>query len=271
LKVQNSPNVQHEFNETGITIRYDPRQEFATTVHPSYRSVRPLYRNAIWDRIQEKAGQLRDAQVACPQGIFLCDSGCELLRDQKFMRQVLARAFADNPNLSFISVVSVNDDRGFGRRSQRSVQYSLFTQESEFPLGAQSVERTASAFHQLPVPVLTPYSAHSNLSYGPILSVSKIGGWEMSSHFLKLSSRVLMEVLAGKVPAATLFYENAQKLKEPPREQLALRSLYEKGLTIGSISVEHCLDEDDDWIRIEFKPDPATSAFHLRKPSRAKQ
>lgn len=90
-------------------------------------------------------------------------------------------------------------------------------------------------------------------------------GLEVSSNELKISSRLLQEILAGKIPWDKIFYylgfEGISGSISIPNRFLTMLN---SGKIFGEIIIENGEDEkDDDWIVFKFKDDPAISPFRI--------
>ena len=227
--------------------------------HPAYKAVRPLDRNAVANAIGEKAGQLRESQFNCAHGVFLCDGGCELLFERASVERIVGKAFTDHPNLSFV-VIAVVSDGGTRGGKRGELLHRLFINAGEFPLTADAQDYISQALKQIPLAVQPAHQASANLTFGPFEGMTHFGGVEMSVHSLKISSRVLLQVLAGVLPASAIFGESKQG---DTHEQKVLRSRLEEGYTIRDVTIDRCPDEDDDWLTIEFDEDPAASGLKL--------
>ena len=86
----------------------------------------------------------------------------------------------------------------------------------------------------------------------------------MTNNTFKISSRVLHELLAGRI-SSDRFMElhgwDASQAGNGFRANLFRRAL-ESGRMIKTIRVEPGGDKDDDWLEFEFgAPDPAVSPF----------
>jgi hypothetical protein len=87
----------------------------------------------------------------------------------------------------------------------------------------------------------------------------------MSNKQIKISSRALLELLAGEVPIETFFSDHGHFSvidKDSKHNLFKLKS--REGCLFTQIRIEKCKTEDDDWVVFEFgDPDPATSLFHI--------
>jgi hypothetical protein len=76
---------------------------------------------------------------------------------------------------------------------------------------------------------------------------------------VKMSARMLLELLAGKKSAAEFEQEFGMTATENP-----FRRMLAQGRLISSIKVEHLPEEDDDVVTVEFgEVDPAVAPFRV--------
>jgi hypothetical protein len=101
------------------------------------------------------------------------------------------------------------------------------------------------------------------------VGLSSKGGWKMTSKEVKLSSRAIQELLAGRLTQEEFFKlhrmidgQGAKAIANPFEIALA------GGRSIESMRVEKNRDKDDDWIVFRFgEPDPAIFRFRAPKKS----
>jgi hypothetical protein len=68
-------------DEADVRIGYDPNQKFASGGHTSYTVVYSLNENSLYSALIEKAKQLRGTGFDGPLGIFVCDGGCDFVKN----------------------------------------------------------------------------------------------------------------------------------------------------------------------------------------------
>ena len=86
------------------------------------------------------------------------------------------------------------------------------------------------------------------------------GGSVMSRNEIRMSARELLDLLAGR-----LDYELFAKRHDAGGGNL-FRLFRDSGRMISSAAIEHCPDEDDDWVVLRFKDgDPAMCDFTVPK------
>ena len=92
----------------------------------------------------------------------------------------------------------------------------------------------------------------------------------MTDRSLKMSSRLLAELLAGKRSIEEVHKLQRWRFKVDPQDNRATLNQFERWLDEGrlpiSIKVEPDPDGTDDWVEFEFgEPDPAVSPFRVRE------
>lgn len=125
-----------------------------------------------------------------------------------------------------------------------------------------ALEKAISGF---PDPLLEPVNAVRRCAekgYG----LGKRGGYKVSFNSIRISSRALLQLLAGDISQDQFFEAhgwNKPVLGDIRKNQFRLA--LERGLMFGAARVEAVGNEDDDWIEFDFTdPDPAISPFRVR-------
>ena len=75
---------------------------------------------------------------------------------------------------------------------------------------------------------------------------------------IRMSLLSLQYLLSGHIPANKFVEGNAELMKQ-------FKLATDRGFIISSVGVEHCPDEDDDWLEIELEQTAPTHV--LREPS----
>ena len=85
----------------------------------------------------------------------------------------------------------------------------------------------------------------------------------MTYKSVKLSARILLKLLAGRIDQAEFQRQVGLSFgKGPGPGPNVFEHWLREGRLIAGIDIERCPDKDDDWIRISFSdPDPAISKF----------
>ena len=159
-----------------------------------------------------------------------------------------------HPHISFVLAFEVVQN--FGGNSNQVIIYFEKGKEMNAEL-----EDFLSNFHEksdglFPYPVRSAMNAANSLkSTKPHITGSFFGGCTMSGNKIKLSSRTILDLLAGNIT-----YE---EFPEAYKNYFKRRA--SEGKLIDEIKIEKAPDEeDDDWLIIEFgEPDAAVSPFKM--------
>ena len=254
-----------------VRVAYDPNNRSFTGGHFSPSSVFSLRHNPVYNSLKRKSEKLRDCQYEGVRGVFLCDGGCDVLRPHSFhsggqpaAKKIIDKAFRDNPTLSFVVLMSVEEERHhFDWRVSRALRMDFLSNpQGKCVVGHRFWAGMQRAFEDVPRPQATPTNALDHAMTAKHKGLSFSGSGSMSNGQVKIPSRMLTEILAG-----TLNYFEASKSEDGPLKSIGWMKRYfhaqlQAGKTIAEISVERCPDEDDDWITIRYGPsDPAISMF----------
>jgi hypothetical protein len=266
-------NVTIDDEDVGIDIVVDPSKSpytscgFAAYDVPTIRDRNPLY-NAL----KGKANQLRGAQGV--SGIIVGDGDCAALAErQATSRSVTPESIAQEllrqySSLDFVLLITVRED-------QRPMFPPTTPTRRLFPILVCRNDRTTSEIlkdvfremlNKLPRPVRTPINGALRAREADY-EMGHHGGFTLSGPKIRVSSRELIEVLAGLRTLDDNGARNVEAVRRipgrPNEAKLAfLRQLQEGRLPIR-ITVENMDENDDDgWIEFEFgDPDPAIAPF----------
>ena len=286
-QVSQNPNVPREYmiktEDIDVTIGYNPDQEFASGGHADYTQIFSLTENNIYERLDEKFIQLRETGFKGPLGIFLCDGGCSFLNRRRLSKEsswiaedIIRHFLRENTLINFVVIFTVRPKHPLKRFSLDKQHYQVFTYYYErLPFGDISVH-IPQILRKLDSIFLEPESDALNainFLKGRNPKEGKLHLEGMQMYFkqnvikVKISSRMLLELLAGKMEQKQLFeryrFFHGGMRGDPNPFELALRN----GQLIDEVSVEKSDYEDDDWITFKLSgPDPAISPFVVPKP-----
>lgn len=264
-EIRHSPKLKRDLSVAKpgvqITITYDPAQEFFSLNHLSYTVPFSATQNAIWRALEEKASQLNLAEFNGIRAVILCDGGCDALNrwGQKGLDfdadDIVRRFLAANGKVEFVLALLVNSD-GNLRSSPENLRIVAKTwlRKSNEPGAslAKYLHETLPA--QFPKPENNPYSAYEVSDEGKPFN----GGGIMSSRSIKISSRAVANLFAGRTTLEDFMRGN------PHVKDYFARAIAQ-GRMLSGTKIESCPNRDDDWMEFEFsEPDPAISRF--RKP-----
>lgn len=271
------PNVPHSTKvlqeRIDITLNYDPRnRESVTGGYPSYNIAYSRTRNPLANALKSKADQLRNTRYKGAKGIICCDGGCGIFAKRTGgelhygHREIVEQFFRNNTSIGFIVLVWVTDEGWVWTNDRRREVQTVIYQSmvADHKLSNIAYQLVQKAVNSLPQPIRTAINAvravESEIDRG---GASFYGGWSMAGPQIKLSSRTLADLLAGRIDQERFF-------KEHGSHPFNVRAFFEKQLAEGrmitELGVESTQEQDDDWIVLRFgEPDPAISPFRGAK------
>jgi hypothetical protein len=271
-----SAAFEYNDGETVFTVGYDQAQRYAGGGHLSYDVAVSLTNNPIFKALKAKAAQLRGAPEDAIRLIILCDGDCGTMRSKhtssmSFSARAIAEDFLrQNRSVDLVLLVSVTSSGyDWSSRGELLMHYELVAARS----GPRPARLSNAAFETvraalecavatLPQPVLEPINAARRcLENGYGLGLS---GAYMTDRTFKISSRVLHELLAGRITSDRFMELHGWDDSSAGRGIGAntFKRMLESGRLFKTIRVEPGGDKDDDWLAFEFgTPDPAVSLF----------
>lgn len=262
-------------NSIDISINYDPKQNDGFNwSYPSYTTAYSLKKNPVYNALKDKASQLKKTNYDGSISIILCDGGCRLLKDighkmlNYDLRDIIQHFLSKNSSISFVLTFvverAVNQFKPMG---DPYIKIRMFPNISVF----ENVDKNLLACinnvgKMLPKPVTDAMNATNRLKGDKRNEgLSFYGGWEMANSTIRISSRALHDLLAGRVDQKT-FLEDHQLI--PTQTRPTAINYFEfnlrEGRMIEEIRVEKSKVKDDDWLVIKFgNPDSAISPFKL--------
>jgi len=264
--VCNAPDQCHTYqalhSDTRVHFAYDPQRRGCNSgQYLSYAIANRIDQNPVYNALKSKADQLKATNYRGIQGIFLCDGGCHTLRDSaswaNFSADEIVRHFlAQFESVAFVLVITVKERWSPPNREVTIVPVLSTRAKCNIDSELQPVIRELLA--QMPKPVDTPENALRQLKHRKGLSGRYWGNLHMSRD-VKLSARILLEILAGE-----------RKLEEFERDfslnsgRNPFRRALAEGRMISDVSVERRANDDDDIITLHFgKKDAAIGPFKI--------
>jgi hypothetical protein len=281
-----------EFREINIThaglcliLSYVPGQRFSLASYRSYRDATKRDSNPLFNCLEYKRKQLRDALYKGCKGIIVCDGGCELLTknsaswDSYSKEQILTEFFRKNTSISFVLLLWVEETRESSStpRPHKVNGQIAINPRATYSLPGELKDLLRRLPEQWPQPIQTGEDSRLELEgYGP-QQVPRYWGRRFGSYKMgigpntvtyRMSVRELMEILSGRRTQRAFEEENgfadASSRGGPinPFENALRRSL-----TVSTVKIEHMQDRDDDWIEFRMTgPDPALAPFQVPPP-----
>lgn len=274
--IKNNPHdsLSLQIEEEGISIKvlYKPEDQFSSIGggHPSYTVPYSLKENPIYRQLKKKAEKLRKSNYPGILGIFLCDGGCDSLNKNMYtpsgysQEDIIKEFFRKNTSISFVVVFTPEKKRGVDGSTRKYIKSKFYgNHNARYPVGDAFGNYLQRICNFIPSPESMPVNAIYHLKSKKAEGLSNYGGYQMSGDEIKISSRMIVELLGGVLDYKK-FDEDHKAFRsdgQNPISEFFLRQLME-GKMIEEVSVEKCADEDDDWIRFKFGgKDAAISEF----------
>jgi hypothetical protein len=269
--------------KVSFTLGYSASSKHWSGHYPSYVATYSVVRNPVYASLKKKLKQLKEATTnvgEVPLGVILCDGNCRLLQPDNLggvgainLEQVISLFFKRNKSISFVLVLTFPPARAqaFGSIQQdKAIVGRLYTNSTaRIAIDPEPMLAILNeSLRTMPRPVASasgalawmerPTSKHTGRPFG---SLSWSGG--IMNETVKVSARLVLDMLAGKITAA----EFAEHLGQPGQPDWAANPFVRAqrtGQLIKNITVTHVDHEDDDWLEIEFgPPDPAVTRFRI--------
>lgn len=271
-------NIPLHYGSCRLSISYDSEAHTGGGAYLSYTAAYSLTRNPIYTSLKRKAQQLRDSGFDGCKGIILCDGNCALLRSRMTGvenysdHQIVEKFLSENSSVSFVATLWIEKAGGvFGRAKACWTRMKLFRNSgARFPL-PDAIAHALSQFPTLlPPPANDALNASREIAEGKYgIGASHYGGSTMSignrSTSIRISSRALLDLLAGKVPPNRFIEDHfASRTVDGAHIVNPFEIALRKGQTISDLSVEKQRDDDDDWITFKLSgPDAGVSPFRI--------
>lgn len=258
-----------------FTLSYIPGQLYATCSHAAYTVPGSLKDNPLARRIKAKTGQLRGAPADLPRGLIVCDAGSDLMRrkdnlnGQDYSRRHIALdALEATTAIDFVLMVSVVAERKILDPRTTYQWRSDFVASRRAMMEGRLADGMAARiegvfremFGRLPPLVNDAMNvAHRVLeAEGP----NMIGGYRWEGDMFKISSRAVMDLLAGTLSQNDFQEAYGWHPDDPHGARNPFAMAKARGQLIRSVNIEASQDSDDDWLVVQFgRPDPAVTPF----------
>lgn len=245
--------------------------------HPSYNRAESLTQNPLYNALRGKARKLRGIDGI--KGVIACDGDCGSMappsfgRDNRFgERAIMDEFLRQNRSFTFVLAITVKQDqRGpFGPPPDPKLHFTLAVQPGH--PNTNALDRLFRAMAaRLPKPHNLPINAAMR-AREPGYGWGKHGALHKSNNELKMSARLVMEVLAGKRTIEQLHELQRWRSKDAPQDNHTLYNPFERWLDDGQLPIELNIEADpegtDDMIVFKVgEPDAAISPFRLPSSS----
>jgi hypothetical protein len=271
--------VHHRSPDIAINIQYQPGvgRGVGSTSYGSYTSTTVKDNNPLFNALKSKAGQLRQSGYSGIRGIIVCDRGSRIFTEMSNwatfnMDEVISDFFRQHSSVSFVVTMGIRS-----RLSAPAGTSHLYVEPKVFVRGTDraedwvpSVNRlVAQVTDSLPQIFQTPENAVISMDWNRSTMHTKpyLGGSEMTRNEVRISSRELLDLLAGRLDQRR-FAEN-----HDTGGGTNIFSIFRsQGRMITAASVEHRPEDDDDQVILRFGAgDPAVSKFRIPKSTESAQ
>jgi len=269
-----APTFTVSDGEALIHLTVDPRASpYSSISHAVYDLPFIRDRNPLYSILHDKAKQLRGASGIV--GIIVGDVGSATLANlmsgsgalggkavaQEFLRQ--------HSSIHFVLLISVREPPFSWYRAQPTERWLVWelvgSKLNSPPAEFESLIRRAMEL--LPKPLAMAANA-ARRAKEPGFGLGHHGGYEMSGSRLRVSSREVVELLAGRSTVEEINRKRDELSDDGPSGlPNTLPRLMELYLSQGRMPIKVSLtktdeDESDDWMEFEFgPPDPAITPF----------
>lgn len=242
-----------------FTISYDPRQRAAMMTHLGFTGLTFVDQNVIYNRLQEKAEKLIGVEEPALLGVMLCDGDCEALRSHRHFSSyhvddVVHHFLRRYPEMCFVMTFRAVQEFGYEKQNGFATMLYIGDSHKAHINAIESILREAGQF--LPEPERDATNArHLINSRASHAGDSFIGGLTVGGNEIKISARVVLDLLCGRLSQEMFNERYSVNPFEFERQQ---------GHLISEVILEGGGEtHDDDWLRIRFseQPDPAVSPF----------
>jgi hypothetical protein len=274
--IKNNPHdslsLQIEEDRVSIRVLYNPEDQFSSIGggHRSYTVPYSLKENPIYRQLTKKAEKLRKSNYPGILGIFLCDGGCDSLNKNMYtpsgysQEDIIKEFFRKNTSISFVVVFTPEEKRGVDGSTRKYIKSKFYgNHNARYPVGDAFGNYLQRICNFIPSPESMPVNAISHLKSKKAEGLPNYGGYQMSGDEIKISSRMIVELLGGVLDYKK-FDEDHKACRSDKQNPVSefFRGQLRDGKMIEEISVEKCANEDDDWIRFKFGgKDAAISEF----------
>jgi hypothetical protein len=262
-------------SDANISINYNPGGKYSSGSYPAYTVAYSITRNPVYNALKRKSNQLKQSGYRGYRAILLCDGGCHLFRDKLYspdtfrMSDIICKFLRDTSSIDLILTFSIQSRlKPFYSGTELYSEIQFFTNSGTLTTFADQLSNELKSL--IPKPVLDATNGVNHLKGKHRKEgLSHYGGWQMSGNTIRISARALLDLLAGRVSQKKFFEDHKLTPTETHKDAVNYfeRSL-KQGRLIDGIKLERSIDEDDDWIVIQFgNPDPAIARLVLPKTS----
>jgi hypothetical protein len=285
--VKNAPDRPAAISVPGfdVSIIYQPGQYGFSGHHPSFTVPFSIEKNPLMNALRDKADQLRGTGFPGLRGIFVCDGHCDVVRSPSTSGvaspnvssgQIVKRFLRRSRSVGFVSLLTVPQPYPpFPAKSFRFHSELFLNPQGEHPCTSPQVTALRALPDVLPPAARTPANALHFLQSTESLPDSSYnsfcGGGQMADTEIRLSTRALVRVLAGRVSIAEFLRDH--RMTDATGAIPFFENQLKAGRMLVAARVERVPDEDDDWMVLTFgESDSAIAPFResVQRPTAPK-
>jgi len=262
--VKQSPSVSASRKireeDLAVDVTYSPDGQHFSYSHPSFDIIDKARANVIRNALNDKDEHFRESGWEGTAGVAICDAGFNFGRPRLAGRtlgleDVVRQFFREKPRISFVIAAFFK----YEPTNHNRLHTELFLNPwARYPVSKELSSRLDAVMKRMTSAESSPAKALNRLERGETTGVSFFGARTTTSRSIKLSSRALLDLMAGVLDQKTF-----SKTYTFSNDAQFFLTMLLRGQTIESISMEKQPDQDDDWVTITFSgPDAAISKFN---------
>ena len=258
-----------------LSIHYQPGigSGVSSASYGTYTSTTVKDDNPLFNALKSKAAQLKQGGYEGIRGIIVCDRGSRIFTEMHnwstfTVDEVIKEFFRQNKSVAFVWTMWTRSRAlNYGGQFHPDLDLRLFVRETvaKEEWAAELDRLAVQITRSLPRIELTPENAVNRLKWNRSTVQTKpyLGGWTLKGNEIRISARELLDLLSGKL-------DHKRFAQHHIAGSGNIFSLYQaQGKIIKRAEVEHCPDEDDDYLVLEFgADDPAVSPFKVPKKAK---
>lgn len=250
-----------------IRIQYEPRN-FYQVEYSQFddRKIVSIEDDEIYKSLSKKYDQLAKTNYDGCLGIFLCDGIGNIFKRDK-SRNVIYNFLSNHERIDFVLTVNSESNQYYFYEQKVKIKVELF-QGYGNKLNSEIIKLLEKEFNDgFPKPARSVTDARDSLKFSfrnkEIVVSSPNRGRIVSSNEVKISSRTLQELLAGKLSSEKISYYLGFEGFSSSIPNSFLTMLND-GKLFNDVKIEKGENEkDDDWIVFKFDEDAAISPFKM--------
>jgi hypothetical protein len=283
--IKEIPDQSHVFifEERGAssTISYVPGLgNFSGASYRSFTNPQTYCHSPVVNALRGKEDQIRKSGLQEPALLFICDNGCDALKQspshngQLGMKDIVGlflngqqRRTAGNivwqegvpakgHRIHAVIWIAVEETwdvlTGSTLRLKADMEYATYA--APYLKTPEFINSLNSALAYLPVPLTTPRNASNQRKFPRFY-----GGYSMTDHTLKFSALTLQKLLAGEI-------SHEEFSRDHPELVARLKYFTQHGMALDEAMLEQCENQDDDWIFFRFGGISPDKLFKKNKP-----